>query len=222
MEKRGEVPILSYAAIGDSLTAGVGSSFFAPGFVGRYARMTEHELNSHVCPNIVARAGYTTGDVLRSLKHPYVRERLKRANIITITAGGNDLIQAGRQFARMKQEDALFEALAKCRENMSEIVHTIYEYKHEVHEPFIIRIVDLYNPLPEVALAGRWVRLFNRHIDSFSGHPHIKVAKIYDAFKRSLDEWLSPDGIHPNGKGYEHIAETLHQLGYGNLHTITE
>lgn len=222
MNNRREPQMLHYAALGDSLTVGVGSSFLAPGFVGRYARMAGQELDAYVCTNVVARTGSTTGDVLRSMEHPYVRERLKEASIITITAGGNDLIQASREFARTKQEDVLFEALAKCKENMSEIVHNIYEYKHEAHAPFIIRIVDLYNPLPKLAPAVKWIQLFNQHIDDFSGHPHTEVAKIYSAFKHSLDEWLSSDGIHPNDRGYEHIAEVLHHLGYGKLRETTE
>lgn len=58
-------PYLTYLALGDSLTVGVGASFLAPGFVGRYKQITEEKLDKHVFTTIYAKSGIETGEVLK-------------------------------------------------------------------------------------------------------------------------------------------------------------
>jgi lysophospholipase L1-like esterase len=47
--------------------------------------------------------------------------------------------------------------------------------------------------------------------------PYISVVQIDRVFKGHETDYLSIDGIHPNDRGYEKIAEALHHLGYGEL-----
>jgi lysophospholipase L1-like esterase len=95
-----QLQCLTYVALGDSLTVGVGASFLAPGFVARYVRLTEKELNKYVFADIYAKSGIETGGVLSIVESPALHEKIKRANMITISARGNDLIHASKKFAK--------------------------------------------------------------------------------------------------------------------------
>lgn len=205
---------LTYVALGDSLTVGVGASFLAPGFVGRYVRLTEEKLNTHVCAGIYAKSGIETGGVLQIVESPELHQKIKHANIITISAGGNDLIQASKEFVESRDTTDLTQSVKECHNNMVKIMETIHELKKECGVPFIIYLLNLYNPLPEIALADTWVRFFNRQLNSFDNGKTIRVADIYSVFKGRQEDLLSKDRIHPNNLGYQEIAHTLTQLGY--------
>jgi lysophospholipase L1-like esterase len=206
---------LTYVALGDSLTVGVGASFLAPGFVGRYISLTEKELNKHVAADIYARSGIETGGVLTIVESPALHEKIKRANIITISAGGNDLINASQEFAESGDPTELAESVKECYSNMVKIMSIIHGLKKACGVPYRIYLLNLYNPLPQIPLADKWVRLFNRHLNSFDNGSTIRVADIYSAFKGRQDELLSRrDHIHPNDLGYQEIAYTLFHLGY--------
>jgi lysophospholipase L1-like esterase len=206
-----------YVAIGDSLTVGIGATFFSPGFVQRYQRLAIDELQDLVYVQTHAHPGFQTEDVLVKLKSDLVREQLKKADMITITAGGNDLIEAARKYQDDKNEADFSSALKKCMENYHKMIKEIEILKKDSITPYIIRLVDLYNPLPQEPLAEKWINKFNFQLKSFVKAPFVSVAQIDKIFKGHVTEYLSFDGVHPNDLGYEKIAEALHRLGYGDL-----
>lgn len=212
----------SYIALGDSLTVGVGSGFFSPGFVQRYRRMAEWELDEEIYLQIFAHPGYKTADILTELSNDFVKESVKEADIITITAGGNDLITAARNYLQDKNEEDLRNGLKECMTNMSAIFNTIHLLKKQVERPYIIRMINLYNPFPKEEIAKKWVRKFNNHLKILAEHECVKMANIQKAFRDYEKEYLSIDGIHPNDIGYERIAELLHRFGYGELSFLEE
>ena len=208
-----EADRLSYVALGDSLTVGIGTPFMDPGFVERYLRYSEIALQKSIYLNVFARRGATTGEVLSLVKNPGVTHTIKEAEFITITAGGNDLIQAALTFLKEKDQSVFYAALDQCTENLSAILKHIHSAKAG-GTPFMIRLVNLYNPLDEVEGSDIWVEKFNRHIESFAKDRHVKVADIFPLFNGNEDELLSADSIHPNAKGYEVIARAVANLGW--------
>jgi lysophospholipase L1-like esterase len=205
---------LTYVALGDSLTVGVGASFLAPGFVGRYVRLTEKECNRPVFTDIYAKSGIETGEVRAIVESPALHEKIKCANMITISAGGNDLINASKDFAETGEQSEITQSVKECHSNMVQIMHTIQGLKKDCGVPYIIYLLNLYNPQPQIPLADKWVQLFNRHLNSFDNRSTIRVANLYSVFKGRQDELLSRDQIHPNNLGYQAIANTLFSLGY--------
>lgn len=206
-----------YVALGDSLTVGVGATFFSPGFVQRYQRYAIDELQDLVNVQTHAHLGFQTEDVLLELKNDLVREEVQNADIITITAGGNDLIEAARKYQDDKNEKDFSFALRRCMENYHKIMKEINAIKNDSTTPYIIRLVDLYNPFPQDPLAEKWIKKFNSQLKRFVKAPFVSVAQIDKVFKGHETEYLSYDGLHPNNLGYEKIAEVLNQLGYGEL-----
>lgn len=207
-------PCLSYVALGDSLTVGVGASFLTPGFVGRYVRLTEKKLDRRIFTDIFVKSGIETSGVLDIVRSESLHRKITRANIITISAGGNDLIQASKDFIESGDQAEIAQSVKECHSNMMKIMAMIHELKKDCGVPFIIYLLNLYNPLSQVALADKWVRLFNRHLSSFDNNKTIRVVDIYTVFKGRQEELLSRDRIHPNNLGYQEIANTLVQLGY--------
>jgi lysophospholipase L1-like esterase len=208
-----------YLALGDSITAGVGSGHL-PGFVQRYEILAEKALEKNIVPQVFAVPGATTGDVLNIVKDSSVRTFIGKARIITLSAGGNDLIQASRRYLREEQDqEILREALVSCKKNVSTILNEIKQIKisnEDSRGPLIVRIVDLYNPFQELELANKWVTLFNRHLKTFA-NGRVAVTNLYDAFKGNEENLLSFDKIHPNPNGYQVIAKELNKLGYSPL-----
>jgi len=206
-----------YVALGDSLSVGVGASIFSPGFVQRYQRLASMDLEDHINVQTFAHPGFQSLDVLLELDNDFVKEQIKNADIITITAGGNDLIQAASKFQADQNEKDFSSALNECMGNLRKIMNGIIDLKHDSIRPYIIRLVNLYNPFPNDPLAVKWITKFNLHIKSFLKNPVVSIAEVDKIFKDHEKEYIGRDGIHPNDIGYERIAESLHRLGYGEL-----
>lgn len=207
-----------YTAIGDSLTTGFGA-LPGNGFVPVYRRMAESRLSSNVASINLGVNGLTTAELEQRLRaNPSIREAIRTADIITLSIGGNDLIRAAklgvRQPSQLSKE--LRRSLQECKQNFSGIMGTIMQLKAGTRKSFIIRIVGLYNPYPQVAEASEWVGQFNRYVSQYNSHV-CRFASIYSEFYRNERGLLSIDHLHPNGRGYRVIADKLDSLGYGGL-----
>ncbi|WP_202080106.1 GDSL-type esterase/lipase family protein [Caldalkalibacillus salinus] len=210
-KKRGQ-NALFYVALGDSLSLGIGA-ILKSGFVKRYKEMAENTLGKEIHHFIFAKHGATTGEILKKLEYKVVRQAIKHARIITITAGGNDLRRASDTFVAFHDQKVLERALNIHLINLESMLEQIDHLKRKQKKRYIIRLVDLYNPYPGSALADKWIRRFNKELRSFEGG-HIKVTDVYHAFKGREKELLFLDHLHPNAEGYQVIANELHHLGY--------
>ncbi|MBS4171984.1 GDSL-type esterase/lipase family protein [Bacillus sp. FJAT-49736] len=209
--------LLRFCAIGDSLTLGVGSSYFVKGFITKYLWLLRRSLQVPIVPYIFGRNGATTANILRSLDHPFVKEGIIRSKVITITAGGNDLIDAAESFLRTKNEKEFFNAVDHGKKNLAAIIDTIQGMKKN-GSPYIIRMMNLYDPFENIPGTDKWVEAFNQGIERLSSPPNIKVANIHDRFKGRTKELLARDHVHPNDKGYGIIADAIFELGVDPLY----
>jgi lysophospholipase L1-like esterase len=146
------------------------------------------------------------------------REAIRAADIITLSIGGNDLIHAAKAAARQpgNLSKELGRSLQECKQNFAVIMSILFQLKAGARRPYIIRIVGLYNPYPQVVGATEWVKQFNRYASQYSSRV-VGFASIYGEFAGNERGLLSLDHLHPNGRGYRVIAEKLNALGYGGL-----
>ena len=90
-----------YTALGNSIAFGVGASFnvndtenHGYGYVYYFRDFLS---TIFPCTNLINRAqsGFTSSDLLQQLQNndPVTREAVKKANLITINIGGNDLLE---------------------------------------------------------------------------------------------------------------------------------
>lgn len=207
-----------YTAIGDSLTTGFGA-LPGSGFVPVYRRMAETRLRTSIRPVNLGVNGLTTDGLERRLKADYnYRMAVRDADIITLSIGGNDLIKAARAAGTRPGDlsPVLQRALRNCKQNFSDIMSTLTQLKAGMPKPYIIRIVGLYNPYPQVDEATAWVRQFNSYAAGYSSRI-CGFASIYNEFAGNERGLLFIDHVHPNGRGYRVIADKLDGLGYGRL-----
>jgi lysophospholipase L1-like esterase len=199
---------IRYLAFGDSLTVGYGS---APGqgFVPLYAKALEETVGREVQSCNAGVNGATTQHLLDMLRtDPILRERVRESELITITAGGNDLIQAALPFVYEGDFGILQSALQAYENNYRCILETIRDTKEGHSGGSLIVLVGLYNPLPLMPEAAEWVRRFNEYLRK-PAMPGVHIVDVYDAFAGRERELLHSDHIHPNARGYAAIAEQI-------------
>jgi lysophospholipase L1-like esterase len=204
-----------YTALGDSLTYGTGACN-AQGFVRRiYSRIAQLHPDA-VTLHQRGTVGATTAELLTQVrKDATLREQLKAADLITITAGGNDIIQAA-------QKMYLDGVLTSMKPAMKLFYNTYTQLLEEVmqlvdsQETRVI-LLEIYNPLPMFRDAVLWVNFLNRYI-ARAAAPHgerVRVTRIYPAFLNREDELLADDGVHPNCFGHEVLARCVEETMYG-------
>lgn len=199
---------IRYLAFGDSLTVGYGAPQ-GQGFVPLYAKALEEAVGRKVAVCNVGVNGATTQNLLDSLRtDPELRSRVKRSDLITITAGGNDLLQAALPFVYEGDDGILRSALQAYETNYRCILEGIREANEGRDNGALIVLVGLYNPLPVMAEAAEWVRRFNDYLHRLEC-PGVQIVDVYDAFVGRERELLYSDHIHPNAQGYAAIAEQI-------------
>src|SRR5262249_43017827 len=81
--------------------------------------------------------------------------------------------------------------------------------KQKKFEQCQLLLIGLYNPVPDMPEAIKWVRRFNRYLHKLS-EPGIRVVTgVFERFESRESELLSDDMVHPNRKGYREIAREL-------------
>jgi lysophospholipase L1-like esterase len=203
-----------YTAIGDSLTVGVGSTFFQPNFVRLYQRDLEYSFRCPVDKRIFAKNGATTAEILASLSRPEVINGVQEADVITVTGGGNDLLRAGKAWMKTGDRKGVAEAIRECLENMQQIVSLLIRLHSGRDKMPLIRVLNLYNPFYYVPESYNWLHTYNRELSRLEHHTMVRVADICQAFYGDEPYLLSIDHTHPNPIGYRVIAQTVSRLGF--------
>ena len=203
----------SYLAIGDSLTTGVGST--NGGFVLPYRKLAAEKLEQPIYIQQLARSGLTCEQIVRlASKH---RRRIFQADIMTITAGGNNFIDALKYMQRTGSIEHLPDTASNVYQCLHRLIHLIDETKKTSNKPYIIRIFTLYNPLLEDPELNQFLTIFNRSLYTFERNRHVRIVDVSSIFDRRDAGSLSRDGVHPNNHGYEQMAIAAYRTGFNPL-----
>ncbi|WCK56315.1 GDSL-type esterase/lipase family protein [Aneurinibacillus sp. Ricciae_BoGa-3] len=204
---------LRYTAIGDSITAGAGA-FYIYGYAHQYRNLIEKDLKTPVTFHNLGKSGWTSYELLQALRHdPAFVKSVQKADIITCSIGGNDLLQAGRVYEKTLMKKAGKIALQNFQRNFLSIDQRIKNIKKSSNKPYSIRYIELYNPLPEFPLARQLVKKLNQILHK-AADSHTKIAPVYAAFLHHENKLLFIDGLHPNYNGHRLIAQTIRNLDY--------
>lgn len=209
---------LHYLAIGDSLTAGYGAPQ-GRGFVDQLVLLLQNFLGVKVYVTNMGVNGATTKQIIEQLKSdPVMQRHVRRADVITITAGGNDLLRAAEKFLEDKNFFHLIAALKECQQNYRQMTGLLKQLKQQASEPYAVRMLSLYTPPSDRYMreASFCVKRFNGIVRKCKEKYFLDV-NVYDAFRGRERELMYEDQIHPNEKGYRIIAEQVHRVGYAPL-----
>ncbi|MDG5788795.1 GDSL-type esterase/lipase family protein [Evansella sp. AB-P1] len=204
-----------YTALGDSLSAGVGS-FNKSGFVQRYAKFLEYYYRIPVVTNMYAKPRITSTELLHMLSNPEIQRSIYFSKIITISIGGNDLIRANRMYKKMKNPAVFQDVHGYFNQTINQILYKISEIKKAANDSsYIAQLIGIYNPYPKLSYSDYWIYQFNSVLYSYtsSNIHYIDLHQLFMSHGKKLLAW----GIHPNGKGYEQIAHQL-SLSFQKFH----
>lgn len=202
-----------YVALGDSLAVGVGAS---RGYVDRYAAYIESDTGAHVKVINLGESGQMSSELLYALRNDRsMRRALSAAEVVTFNIGINDLGHAGEAYENGAcggddNQECLRAAVEAVKKNWDAIIAELLSLRST--EDTIIRTAGIgYTPRVP-GIFKPYVAEVNRHIATAADTRDIPCAQPY------LDEeYMSPDGVHPNDDGYKAMAEGLRGLGYEPL-----
>lgn len=135
-------------ALGDSLTQGVGDQKKQGGYTGRIQAMVHKKDHVKVIMHNYGLAGDRSDQIeKRLLKSQAQRKQVARAQAITLTVGGNDLLQTLTKNVTINQQTRLSHQLDSAQttyaKRLSSLLTTIRRYNG--HAP--IYLYSIYNPI---------------------------------------------------------------------------
>ncbi|OIJ15688.1 hypothetical protein BKP35_01460 [Anaerobacillus arseniciselenatis] len=158
---------------------------------------------------------------------PAMKEDIKKANLMTITIGGNDF--GARTYLDIRDLDDkqlqqfLDERIEVYRKNIETSLNIIFQLNPDVK----VVITDQYNPFPH--FNGEMYEKLNLLTTQFSKEVkevvysyqeddfNIVLAPIADSFvhREALFTHILRADIHPNQRGYERIANVITETVWG-------
>ncbi|NRF95793.1 SGNH/GDSL hydrolase family protein [Paenibacillus frigoriresistens] len=208
---------ISYLALGDSIPAGIspysGTSSIKyeksyPDFISEYlGRKGKIEYTKKY-----AVPGSTTNDLLNEIRNNIskenepIRNKLKKASIITIGIGANDLLQS----YNLKVIDSQ-SVINTISINLSDIVDEIRKVNSSVR----IYIIGYYNlfPLKINIASDRFNQDYpelNRVLEEVAVKKKAKFVGTSEVFKDNYTDFLPVTGdVHPNELGHELISKRI-------------
>ncbi|TWT13461.1 SGNH/GDSL hydrolase family protein [Planomicrobium sp. CPCC 101079] len=205
-----------YVALGDSLAAGqTPDSKIDAG----YADLIAQELSRHqpvaLYTKQLAFPGFTTEDVLERIKSEQAQEVLASANIITLSAGANDLlrlIQSNPEEGSLAfQQIQVDFALNEARLNMEAILAELKERAPNA-DVYVMGYYFAYPHARENQKEGTAVQLerLNEILKNSAKKAGAAFVSVDKAFgKNATNKVPSPGDVHPNLLGYQAMANAF-------------
>jgi len=216
---------VTYVAIGDSLTKGVGDSANQGGFVPLLAQSLTNETGLEFKAINYGVSGNTSGQIMsRMQEKKEIRKDLKRAQLLTITVGGNDLRKAILEDTSNLDLDRF--------EKASKTFKQIIELARKDNPDLPIYVVGIYNPLylnfPDLTELQTLVDQWNQRTEvTLSAYQGVYFVPVNDLLYKGIDgqsgvteselgketvtndALYDEDSFHPNNTGYEIMKEAV-------------
>ncbi|WP_368645715.1 GDSL-type esterase/lipase family protein [Alkalibacterium putridalgicola] len=194
--------------LGDSIGFGVGDEENL-GIGERYLNLLEEDSETDTTITNSSVPGFESSQLADLIESRENRTSIAGAELIILSIGGNDL-------NRLNLEDnvtlapAFEETLNTYKENLTFILSEIRSINPDAQ----LAIIGLYNPYSEddpqnARFLLDWNHETRLIVNSDAAFAYIPT---YELFAYHLDAYLSQDDFHPNGMGYQVIAETLFRI----------
>lgn len=196
--------------LGDSLAKGTGDESgkgFAVNVLEAFQKKGKAEITN------LAVNGMESPEVLAIVESPNVRALAARADLILVSAGGNDLSHG---LTRGRAPTDAADAVAVSRDRYVKSLRGILAALRESNTTARICVLGLYDPFGGETGSGRvgasviqqWNALIAETVLAF---PNVTVIPTFDLFQGRPDR-LSADHYHPNAAAYEEIARRVMQV----------
>lgn len=215
---------INIAVIGDSLAKGTGDNS-GMGFARRTVTELSKDTGKKVTLlNNLGINGLTTSGLLPKLEERGTQYVLGKADIILLSIGGNDIFQGSDLVskgisgtsstatgAELDPKD-LLKGLPKASTQLKAILDRL----RSINPNAWIVYVGLYNPfgdIEDLQVPGNQAVASWNHaaLETINKYNNMTLVPTFDLFQHNLDKYLSSDHFHPNGDGYQQIAERIVQ-----------
>lgn len=202
-----------YIALGDSLAAGqTPDSQIDTGYADLIAQELGRNQPVAAFSKDLAFPGFTTGDVLERVREDATKEVLASANIITLSAGANDLLRlvqasptdGSLQFQRIQSDFAL----NKARQNISEILTELTAAAPDAD----IYVMGYYFAYPHARDSQKegiaeQLQILNTILENEAQKAGAIFVPVDEAFGQDATSKVpNPGDVHPNFEGYQAMA----------------
>ncbi|ANU16569.1 lysophospholipase [Planococcus maritimus] len=206
----------AYVAIGDSLAAGqTPNRAIDSGYTDLIAQELTRNQPLAFYSKSLAFPGFTTSDVLESIESDEAKELLGSANIITVSAGANDLLrlvqatpaEGALSFGEIQADYALNGA----REN----VETILSELEELAPSADIYVMGYYFAYPHARDSqkqgtAKQLEQLNAILQQQAEQAGATFVDVSDRFGEDAVELVPNSGdVHPNMNGYQEMANAF-------------
>lgn len=206
----------AYIAIGDSLAAGqTPSRQIDSGYADLIAQeLTRNQPVAFYSKNL-AFPGFTTADVLDSIQTDEAKDVLSSANLITVSAGANDLLRLVQndsdQGSLVFQQVQVDFALNEARKNMDLILSELAAQSPEA----TVYVMGYYFAYPHVrdsqknGTAKQLDRL-NQILQQSAEKAGAVFVPVDQSFgENAVDKVPNPSDVHPSATGYQAMANAF-------------
>ncbi|TLS50190.1 hypothetical protein FE782_21210 [Paenibacillus antri] len=202
---------IKMTAVGDSLTFGTGAPA-EKGFVWVLQDLWRSMQPLDVAHRNYGVVGATTAETLeRLLTNGELRRAVASADVVTLTAGGNDLIRAAMRMYIQGETRSMKPGMRAFAFAYKDLLGELVAVHRTMERDARIVVTDCYNPFPQVRDAVLWINFVNRCIyrNAASYGGKVLVARSYDAFLGREAHLFADDGVHPNERGHRILAECV-------------
>ena len=205
---------IELVGIGDSLTQGVGDELKRDGYIGRLQQhFSQYEGIEEVLLTNTAKRGRRSDQLLKMLKDGEIDHQIRKANIITLTIGGNDIMKVVKKDLFNLKVEAFEKELKKFERNYEHILEEI----REINSTAPIIIMGLYNPITIVTneksefdlILKNWNDTIQDAAHSDSNACYVPINRL---FMTNTNLVYHTDFFHPNSKGYQLVIEEIVKL----------
>ena len=226
---------VTYVAIGDSLTQGVGDSSNQGGFVPALSQALESDFNWQVTPRNYGIAGNTSNQILKRMQEKKdIKRDLKKAKLMTLTVGGNDVIHVIKDNITNLNVNTFSRAAVDYQKRLRQII----ELARKENKTLPIYITGIYNPFylnfPEMTEMQTIVDNWNRSTEEVSKeYDNVYFVPVNDLLYKGIngkggvtssdetsqstkssqdslnDALFEEDHFHPNNTGYQIMSNAI-------------
>lgn len=214
---------LTYVAIGDSLTEGVGDSTGQGGFVPLLSQSIETNYAYKVSAHNFGVAGNTSKQILtRMTEDSDIADRLAEADVMTLTVGGNDVMSVIRKNLSDLELSTFDRPFQSYQVNLRKII----ALARRDNPDLTIYVIGIYNPFylnfPELTdmqvVVDNWNQGTQESLEQFE---EVYFVPINDLIYKGIDgkegvvqesgdqtrvindALFEGDHFHPNNTGYQ-------------------
>lgn len=194
---------------GDSITFGEYDGI-SGGWVDSLKRWSYTKFNDHSARELnifnLGIGGETTDGLVKRFPVEAEARKSPDANLIFFAYGANDLVEL---------DGTLLVPVSQYINNLQLVISRA---KLVTDEIFIISILPVATAADGIRTATGKIRTnqrvgeYNTALKELAAYTSVAFVDIYSLFFSKKDQLISPDGVHPNTKGYQFISEQIRPL----------